>query len=166
MSGFGLERDGKRTGEEKKADENEASLREHVEETIGDVAGEDGGRIGTAAEADSEAHSVAAENGREKECGEESTGITLGAGGEIELRAGGVDDHAPFGDADKMGQEVANENGEKACDGDTMNGFKKQREWQEMNEQAEDEECSEPSERDGEASAGSVFRVVGANHSC
>ena len=123
MGDRGLQRDGKRAGEKQKANEDESSLREHIEKTVGNVTGENRGGIGTATEAHSETHGIATEDRRKKERGEKSAGIALGAGGEIELRASGVDDHAPFGDSGKMGQKVAHENGEEACDGDAVNGF-------------------------------------------
>ena len=56
-------------------------MREHVEETVGNVAGKDRGRIGAAAEAHCQAYGIATKNGRKKESGEESAEIALGTGG-------------------------------------------------------------------------------------
>jgi hypothetical protein len=139
-------------------------LSEYVQKAIGDVSGKDCSGIRAAAQAHGETNSIATEDGWKKEGGEESAQIALRAGGEIELRVGRVDDHAPLGDADEMREEIAEKDDKKARDRDAMNGFDEQGQRQEMEKNAEDYKCGEPPESNGQAAAGFIFGVVGANH--
>ncbi len=137
----GLQGSRKRTGEKEKADDDKAGLGGHVEKAIGDVSGKDPGGIGTAAEADGEAHGIAADDRGKKKRGEEATGIALRAGAKVELGACGVDDHTPLRDPDEVGKKIKQEDGEKTGDRYAADRCEKQRERQEVEENAENDEC-------------------------
>lgn len=139
-----LKRGGKGAGKEQEADEDESGLREHVEETVGDISGKDSGGVGAASEADCKTRGVSPDDGRKKECGEEPPGVTLRAGREIKFASGGVDDHAPLGDADQMGQEIGEQDGEEASKRNALDGCQEQRKREKMKEDSENGDGGQP----------------------
>ena len=139
-------------------------MRQYIQETVGHISREDRRWIRAAPKTNGKADGITAENRWKKKCGEESAKIALRTSTKIELRASGIDDHAPLGNADEMGQEIAEQDSQKSRKGNTMNGLQQKAKREEIAENAENDKRGEPTERDKEAAAGFVFGMVGADH--
>ena len=113
FGGFSAKRSRQRTEKKEQSTQNQSTLCSDIEETVGEIAGENGGGAGALAETDGEAHNVTTDDGWKEECAEESAEVALRGSAEIERGAGSVDNHAPLENADAMRAEIQNENDHK-----------------------------------------------------
>src|SRR5581483_677446 len=144
--------------------EYEPALRGDVEKAVRDISGEDRGGMRASPETDRQANNVAANDRRKKQGAEEPAEITLGAGREIEPRAGGVDDHLPFEDADGVNTEVQDENDHEAQGRNTREGGAERIQGKEMKEQSENSKSGQPAEDGDCPGSRGLMEMVRADH--
>jgi hypothetical protein len=139
-------------------------LRGDIEKAVGDIAGKNGCGARAAAQTHGEAHDVASDDGGKKERAEEAASVTLRAGGEIESGAGGVDHHAPLGDADAVREKIAEKNDEKTRERNAGNRGAQRSERKKAQKKSEDEERRGPAQENEKPAARRFLCCVGANH--
>ncbi len=120
----------------------------YVKKAIGNIARENGDGTRAAPQTDRKPHHVTPDDGRKKKRAEESAGVALRASGEIELRAGGVDHHAPFGDAQRVCQQITDEHGEEASERNPRERGTQRRKRQEVKQQTQDDQRRQPARDD------------------
>jgi len=127
-----------RNRKQQQATQHQSGLRGNIEETIGEIPGEHRGGSRAFAQTDRKTNHVAANNRGKKKRAEETAEITLRAGSQIELRASGVDDHAPLQNANRVRAKIEKNDDDESRGRNFDNRGPKRGEREKMDEERQD----------------------------